>query len=129
MGLLGHLRNRYLAFAFISTMLVGSYYMQPLLWKYIFSALITYLAATLVMRYSLSKGVFQLRRYGRNVVTEGHAFVVFIFIIISATLFSNVLASYIEHIALMDVTARPVIILMQTVAILGLLLIDMKFEF
>ena len=101
---------------------------KPILWKYIFSALVTYFAATLVMRYSLQKGLFKIKRFGKSSVAEGHALVALVFIIIIATFVSNWLAGYIEATFIGNTQARFFVIFLQTVIILALLLLDMVFN-
>ncbi len=124
-----HLSNKYVAFAFIAAILIGSYFIKPFLWTYIFTALITYFAATLFIRYSLAKGLFQVRHVGKAHVAEGHAYLAFIMVIILSTLFSNLLAGYIVELTVLHAQDKLAIVLVQTIAILALLLIDMKFEF
>lgn len=128
-GFLDRLRNKYIAFGFMALILVGGYYLEPLLWKYIFSALISYFIATVVMRYSLARGLFNVKHFGKNLVSEGHAFMVFVFIIIFATLFSNWIANYIQGIVIINAQEKLIVVLVQTVIILVLLLLDMEFEF
>lgn len=123
------LSNKYVAFAFVFLVLSISYYIAPELWKYIVSALITYFAAALVMRYSLRYGLFRPGRSGRSGPAEGHAFVWFIFIIIATTFASNLLVGYMEGFFLRYTQEKWIIVLIQTVIILALLLIDMGSEF
>lgn len=128
-GLVEMLSNKYIAFVFIAAVLLASYYLQPVLWKYIFSALITYFAAGLVMRYSLARGLFKIKHIGGRTVSEGHAFMALVFVIIAATFFSNFLASYIAGVLLLDPQDKFIIVSLQTLTILGLLLLDMRSEF
>ncbi len=127
--MIGYFSNKYVAFAFISVVLVSSYAIEPALWKYVFSALVSYFVASMIMRYSLKRGLFRLgqERWGKT--SEGHAFMIFIFLIIFATFFSNTLAIYIGDIVSYYAQAKLLIIVTQTIITLGILLLDMKFEF
>ncbi len=127
--MVGYLSNKYVAFAFISLVLVSSYVIEPALWKYVFSALVSYFVASMIMRYSLRRDLFRLRHAGGSRVSEGHAFMIFIFLIIFATFFSNTLAVYIGDLVSYYAQARLLIIVTQTIITLGILLLDMKFEF
>lgn len=122
------LENKYIAFVFISIILLGSYYLEQVLWKYIFTALITYFAATLFMRYSLSRGFLQKKKIGKGSASVGHAFVLLIFIIVIATFFSNWLAGVIANFVMLNEQYRLLIVFAQTIIILGLLLLDLIFE-
>ncbi len=124
----GLLSNKYAAFAFIALVLFLSYYIAPGLWRYIVSALITYFAATLVFRYSLEKGILKTRRIGRISPAEGHAFVLFVFIIIAATFLSSLLTGYLDSLFSQYSQDRLIVVLAQTLIILALLLLDMKSE-
>jgi|GEM_PF-6845817 hypothetical protein len=126
---LTQLGNKYIAFVFLSVVLVGSYLVLPVLWKYIFSALVSYFAATLFLRYSLDKGLFKAKRFDRSKVSEGHSFLIFIFVIIFSTFISNWIAGQIASIAAADTQARFLIVLIQTVIILTLIFLDIEFEF
>lgn len=126
---LSQLGNKYIAFLFLSIVLVGSYLVLPVLWKYIFSALVSYFAATLVLRYSLDRGLFKAKRFGKNMVSEGHSFLIFIFVIIFATFLSNWIAGRIASFAAADMQARFLIVLIQTIIILTLIFLDLEFEF
>ncbi len=122
------LRNRYIAFATAASVLLFSYYVMPSMWKYIISTLITYFVFTIFMRYSLPIGVFRIKRHGRNVVSDGHAYLLLIFIIIAATILSSVASDYMELVASLSPGNGHAIVAVQTFAILGLLLLDMRFE-
>jgi hypothetical protein len=126
---LAELSNKYIAFAFLSVVLVGSYLVLPVLWKYIFSALVSYFAATIFLRYSLDRGLFKAKNFGRNRVSEGHSFLIFIFVIIFSTFISNWIAGRIASFAAADTQARFIIVLIQTIIILTLIFLDLEFGF
>ncbi len=123
------LSNKYIAFTFISVVLVVGYLLFPALWKYIFTALISYFAATLVLRHSLDRGLFRAKHFGKSAISEGHTFMIFIFAIIFATIFSDWLAGYIASLSILNPQSnRLLIISIQTLVILGLIFLDLEFE-
>ena len=122
------LSNKYLAFLFISFVFVISYLIFPVLWKYIFTALISYFAATIFMRYLLYRGVFRARHSREGRISEGHRFMVFVCVIILATIFSDWLAGYISNLSMMYPSDRIIIVAIQTIAVLGLVFLDLEFE-
>lgn len=121
--------NRYIAFTTMAIILIGISFIRPDLWKYIVSALITYFVATIFMRYSLSRGLFKVKKFGKSTVAEGHAFVALIVIIIIATFFSNWLPVFIDSIFLSNPHSKIIIATIQTLTILALLLLDLRSEF
>ncbi len=122
------LSNKYVAFAFISLVFVASYVLVPIMWKYIFTALISYLAATLFMRYMLDKGIFRARHSREGSISEGHRFMIFVFVVIAATIFSDWLAGYISALYLLYPGDRITLVAFQTIAVLGLVFLDLEFK-
>ncbi len=122
------LSNKYLAFLFISFVFVISYLIFPVLWKYIFTALISYFAATLFMRYLLDHGVFRTRHSREGRISEGHRFMIFVCVIILATIFSDWLAGYISNLSLTYPGDKIMIVAIQTIAVLGLVFLDLEFK-
>ena len=122
------LSNKYAAFAFISIVFVASYILVPVMWKYIFTALISYLAATLFMRYMLDKGIFRARHSRKGSISEGHRFMIFVFVVIAATIFSDWLAGYISTLYMLYPGDRITLVAFQTIAVLGLIFLDLEFK-
>lgn len=125
----GYLENKYVAFVLIALVLVSAYLAIPSLWKYVFSALLSYFVASMFMRYSLRHSLFRLKRAGKGEVSEGHIFFVFVILIVVATFTSNILADYLSTVSALYPGDKMLIIILQTLITLSLILLDMEFEF
>lgn len=126
---LGYLENKYVAFVLIAVVLISAYLAIPSLWKYVFSALLSYFVASMFMRYSLKHSLFRLKRAGKGEVSEGHIFFVFVILIVVATFTSNMLADYLSTASALYPGDKMLIIVIQTLITLSLVLLDMEFEF
>ncbi len=76
----------------------------------------------------MKKGLFNGRHIGKGRPAEGHVFVLFVFGIIAATFLSGLLVGYLDGIIAWYTQDRLAVALVQTVVILVLLLLDMRFE-